>query len=362
MSLSGRLDAFQRRHRAVGFPLAVIYKYTDDQGNYLAALITYYGFLGILPLLLLGSSILGFVLQGNPALQEQILNSTLSQFPVIGDQLQRPEGLRGSSLAVIIGVFGTLYGASGVAMALQNAMNVAWAVPRNKRGNPIVNRFRSLLLLATAGVGLLATTFVSTLGSDVDALNTDIGTGLKWGFVGASVAVNAGVFILLFRLATTHRHSLRRAVPGAITTAILWQLLQVGGTLFVSRIIDASNVASQVFGIVLGMIAYIFLSAICVVLGVEINVVKAHRLYPRALLTPFTDNVNLTPADQRAYADYAAAQRTKDFEIVDVSFEHHGQYLTAKQRAEQNGQQATPVDETPPKVTNATSGRPHDHH
>ena len=78
-----------------------IYKFGDDQGNYLAALMTYYGFLSLFPLLLMASSILGFVLQDNPELQEKILDTALSQFPVIGDQLARPEGLQGSTTAII---------------------------------------------------------------------------------------------------------------------------------------------------------------------------------------------------------------------------------------------------------------------
>lgn len=82
-----RLDRFQRRHRWLGFPLAVIYKFVDDQGAYLASLITYYGFLSLFPLLLIATTVLGFVLHGNPALQQQLIGSALAQFPIIGDQL-----------------------------------------------------------------------------------------------------------------------------------------------------------------------------------------------------------------------------------------------------------------------------------
>ena len=45
MTLVDRVDGFQRRHPVVGFPLGVVYKFLDDQGAYLAALITYYGLL-----------------------------------------------------------------------------------------------------------------------------------------------------------------------------------------------------------------------------------------------------------------------------------------------------------------------------
>ena len=130
------MDRFQQKHTWAGFPIAVIYKYADDQGNYLAALITYYGFLSLFPMLLLLSTVLGFTLAGNPEMQQQILDSTLAQFPVIGDQLGDPQGLRGSGVGLAIGILGTIYGAMGVAQAVQNAMNIIWSVPRLKRPNP----------------------------------------------------------------------------------------------------------------------------------------------------------------------------------------------------------------------------------
>ena len=120
----------------LGFPIAVIYKFFEDQGPYLAALITYYGFLSLFPLLLLLASVLGFVLQDDPELQERILDSTLSQFPIIGQQLAEPQGLRGSTVAVVVGGLVALYGAMGVAQALQNAVNVSWAVPRTTARTP----------------------------------------------------------------------------------------------------------------------------------------------------------------------------------------------------------------------------------
>ena len=122
---------------------------------------------------------------------------------------------------------------------------------------------------------------------------------------------------------------------------------------------------NSVFALVLGLIAWIYLGAVIVVLGVEINVVKAHRLYPRALMTPFTDNVDLTAGDQRAYSDYAEATRSKDFEQVDVSFEHDGQYATAKRRAQRANAAADGTgDPRPPstKDTETRTEKPHKHY
>src|SRR6202161_3760500 len=91
VAVAERLDGFQRNHRWAGFPLAVVYKYFDDFGSYLAALLTYYGFVSLFPMLLLLSTILGFVLSGDQSLQHEVLSSALHQFPVIGGDLARPK-------------------------------------------------------------------------------------------------------------------------------------------------------------------------------------------------------------------------------------------------------------------------------
>ena len=103
VSLTERVDRFQRRHPATGLPLAVIYKFVDDQGAYLAALCAYYAFISLFPLLLLFATVLGIVLADNPDLQDRILDSAMSQIPVIGGQLGEPEKLSGGATAIIIG-------------------------------------------------------------------------------------------------------------------------------------------------------------------------------------------------------------------------------------------------------------------
>jgi uncharacterized BrkB/YihY/UPF0761 family membrane protein len=315
------VDRFQRRHLVIGFPLAVIYKFVEDQGSYLAAIISYYAFVAIFPLLLLASSILGFLLQGDPTLQAQLLDSALAQFPIVGTQLGRPEGLQGSTSAMVVGGVVALYGVLGLGQAGQNAMNVVWAVPRNSRPNPLLSRLRSLLLLALAGVAILLIASVGSLGSTVGTLGPEVGTGLRWALNVGVVLLNAAVLTVLFWLATPDRPSLVSTAPGALAVALMWQGLQFLGGLFVSRVISRVDAVNGTFALVLGLIGLIYVASLMAVLGIEINVLRARKLYPRALLTPFTDNVELTPADRHAYVDYAKAQRHKGFQRVRVTFD-----------------------------------------
>jgi membrane protein len=315
--VNGRLDSFQRAHPAAGFPIAVFYKFFDDTGGYLAALITYYAFVSLFPLLLLLSTVLGFVLSGDPALQQRVLESALHQFPVVGAELGEPGRIGGGPLGLVIGIAGSLYGALGVAQAVQYAMNTAWAVPRNSRPNPLKARGLSLLLLATAGVPIIGTTALSTMGgSGAGAL----GPALKTLALALSVALNAAVFVFVFRVAAARPLTVRDVAPGAVAAAVVWQLLQSFGVVYVRRVVAHAGSTNGVFAIVLGLIAFLYVASVAAVLCIEINVVRVNNLHPRALLTPLTDNVNLTAGDRRAYATQAQAQRMKGFEAVDVKF------------------------------------------
>src|SRR5581483_3093178 len=184
--------------------------------------------------------------------------------------------------------------------------------------NPFRARGRSLLLVATAGLALIGTTLMSVIGSaDVGSL----GAFVRSLAVIASILVNIGVFVLAFRLATARDLTVRDVLPGAVSAAVGWQLLQLFGVPYVTHVIRHASATNGVFALVLGLLAFLYLTAVVAVLSTEVNVVRVDRLYPRALLTPFTDNVQLTGSDRRAYRGQAQAQRAKGFEEIEVRFD-----------------------------------------
>lgn len=317
MSVTDRLDAYQRRHARAGYPIAVLYKFFDDTGGHLAALITYYAFLSLFPLLLLSSTLLGLVLQGNPDAQHAVLSSALRQFPVIGAQLDHPRQLSGGAGGVVIGALGALYGGLGVALAGQSAMNTIWSVPRNERPNPLKARGRALVLLATVGLAVLLTTGLSAVGGGAGT----VGTGLRVLALGGAAIVNLIAFVVAFRLATARHLSVRDVLPGAVAAALAWQLLQLFGKAFVTHTVKHASASNSIFALVLGLIAFLYATSLIVVLCAEANAVRVDRLFPRALLTPVTDDVSLTGGDEKAYTGQATAQRSKGFEQIDVTFD-----------------------------------------
>lgn len=317
MGLADRIDALQDRHPRLSFPVAVIYKFVDDQGGYLAALITYYAFVSVFPLLLIASTVLSWVLVGHPELQERVLDSAMSQFPVIGDQLSEPQHLGGGVVGILIGVVGALYGGLGIAVALQNAMNVAWGVARNKRPNPFAARARGLLILATVGTALLAAAVVPKLSGLFGISGSVASIAILLG----TIAVNTVAFIIAFHISTTRTLTLAEIAPGAVAAAIGWQLIQSYGGTYIGHVMASASATNAVFALILGMLALFYVTSLVVVFCAEVNVVRVDRLYPRAVMTLFTDSVDLTDGDRRAYTAQAEAQRNKDFQNVDVTFD-----------------------------------------
>jgi inner membrane protein YhjD len=334
MTMTERTDRFQRRHPAAGFPIAVLYKFSDDDGHFLAALITYYGFLALFPLLLLLSTVLGLLLRGDPALQHRLFDSALRQLPVIGPQLGNPEHLGGGVTGLVVGTLVALYGGTGLGQALQHTMNTAWAVPRNSRPDPIKARGRSLLLLCGLGLLVVGSTVLSALGSGTATYGRGFSGGLHVLLTVAAVIVNAAVFVLGFRWTTARRLTIRQVAPGALAAAVVWQLLQSFGGIYVAHVVKGASAVNAVFALVLGLMAFIYVAATALVLCVEVNVVRVDHLHPRALLTPFTDDVQLTSGDEQVYAKAARAQRAKGFQRVDVHFDYGAEDSGTEQSVE----------------------------
>ena len=315
------MDEFQRRHPWAGLPLAVLYKFIDDQGTYLAGLITYYGFVSLFPLLLLLVSVLGFVLHGNPGLQQQVLHSALRDFPIVGNQIgQNVHSLHGSALGVVVGVVVSLIGGLNATLAVQTAMNRVWAVPRRARPDLVRAWGRGLLVLLVVGTGLLLTTGLSGLTTGAGSYGADIAVGLRVAATALAVALNAALFVFAFRVLTAREVNLAQLWPGAISAALAWQGLQAAGTFLVAHELKGTSATYGVFGIVLGLLAWIYLTALIVVFCAEINAVRTQRLWPRSLTAPFTDQGLLTDADRRAYATYATTEQYKSQQHIKVDF------------------------------------------
>ncbi|HVR04601.1 MAG TPA: YihY/virulence factor BrkB family protein [Solirubrobacteraceae bacterium] len=316
MSLEARLralDRLQQRRRGLGFVAAVVKKFGDDGAGQLAALVAYYGFFALFPLLLVFVTVLGFVLEGNPEAQQSVLHSALSQFPVIGQQLEaHAHSLKGSGLSLAIGVIGSLLAGLGITGAAQNAFNAVWYVPRRDRPNFLHWRLRGLALILALGTLTVVSTAVAgyvTAGGGSSAAATI-------GGVLVAFAVNLLLFFSSFRLLTSNRVHTGELLPGIVVAAVLWQILQHVGGYYVDHVVRHAKETSGLFALVLGLLSWLYLGAQVTLLAAEVNVVRARRLWPRSFFTP-----PLGEADRRVLRSLAEVEQRVQEEEVRVSFD-----------------------------------------
>jgi membrane protein len=320
VGVTGRLDAFQRRHGWASLPVAVVYKFIDDQGTYLAALLAYYGFVSLFPLLLLGVTVLGFVLQDDPGAQQAVLASALRNVPVIGDQIRdNVHTLGGSVAGLVVGVVVAVYGALGVTHAAQHALDQVWAVPKAERSSIGVAYGKGALIVLLVGVGVLLTAVLSGLVTTAGAI-TGLGALSRAAATIVATAINIGLFLVAYHLLAARRTRLRDRWMAAVAAGVTWQVLLSIGTFLVSTRLQGASATYGLFGIVLGLLGWLYLAASVFVLCAELDAVVARRLHPRSLLSMYPDDRDTTAADRRAYASYAESERQKDHQSVDVSF------------------------------------------
>lgn len=299
--LLARLDAFQRRHRFAGFPFAVIKKYGDDESGYQAALITYYGFLSLFPLLIVATSVINLVSQHNAALRARLISSVGSYFPAIGDQLQSSvHASKASGVALVIGLLFALYGAKGSADALRHALDHAWEVPRSERPGFPKNTLKSLSLIIGGGIGLL----VAALLSGYAAVAVGRTVWLRAIPLVVSLVLMYLVILFVFKIGSARKHTRDDIRLGAFVTAIALMILQlVGGVLVKHQLHNARTTDAQ-FAVVLVLLFWIYLQAQVIMYSIQINVVHTLKLWPRSLT-----GKNLSDADKQAFELYVHREK-----------------------------------------------------
>ena len=287
-----RVDAAQQHHVVSGFVLGVIKKYGDDYGGNLVVQLTYAMFMTVFPLLLLAVTILSLVLADDPSLRQRVIESAFGQFPIVGQQLAHNIHAlkRSSTFGLVVGIVGLAYGTTSLAQAGLFAMAQIWNVPGPSRPGFITRLGRSFTFLVLLAVGLILTTALTGFGTfgrhdAVLGICAEVAAGI----------VNVGLYLGVFRVLTPKVVVIRDLVVGAVIGGVAWTLLQAFGGYVVGHYLRGSGALYGTFGLVLGLVAWIYLGAQITVYSAEVNTVLFHGLWPRGLVQP-----PLTEADQKS--------------------------------------------------------------
>ena len=341
-----RADDVQRGKTFLAFPLAVIKRFGEDRAGQLAALIAYYGFFSLFPLLLVVVTLSGILFKQSD-MQDRLVDAALSQFPVIGDQLRANlQSLPDKGVALALGIGGALWAGLAGIKAAQNAMDHVWDVPVKRQPSFPIALVRAVLMLLTLGVFVLLASFLGGVAAGTE----EAPIAVRLGGIAGTLVLNFLIFLVAYRVLTVEDVSWRDVFVGAVFAGIVWTVLQALGGYFIGHRLESAKETYGFFAIVIGLLTWIYLGGQVTLLGAEMNVVRARRLWPRAL-----DPARMTEADERALRDHARVEERREEETVAVQFGDEGGAGTPRAGGPSSGA-APPV--TPPPTNGARGTGP----
>ena len=298
------LDRLQRRHQWLALPFAVFKRFGEHGGGRLATTISYWSFFSIFPLLLAFVTVLNAVLQDDEQRRKDLVDGALGQVPVIGSQLaDSQKALGGSWTTVVLGVLVAIWTGLAAANALQTALDEIWDTPGFDRPNVAIHRLRSIAFLLIFAVGITAST-IALASPQLANLGPLAGAA---GFV-LSFVVNAAILLATFWLFISGPNTLKELLPGVVVAAAAILVLQVLGTLIVSRYIAGASDTYGTFAVVIALLSWFFLVSRVVLLGAELNSVLRNQVWPRSLV----GSTEATDGDRRAvHLDARRVQRDR---------------------------------------------------
>jgi YihY family inner membrane protein len=262
------------RRRSV--PVDVVVEMLDGFRRHLtgrnAAVLAYYGFLTLFPLLMAATTILGFVLEGDPDLQADIVDSALSQIPVLGADLEPGSTIEGNWWALVIGLGVALWGSLKAFVALQSALDDVWEVGIDDRANAAIQRVKALVGVAVIGIGQLGAVALAAIVSEA---------GLPR--LGMVLVTLGGLTLNIVVVGTMYRYLTSRSVtwdliwPGAVFTAVLYTVLQFAGTRLVTSTLDDAENVYGTFAATLALLSWLSLHALISLGGAELNAALVRR-------------------------------------------------------------------------------------
>jgi len=288
--LGERADRLQKRTRPTAVAVATFKRFSEQRTANLAAMVAFWGFFSIFPLLLVFVTVLGWVLPSSS--KASVLGHVASLFPLI--DARNVTRLTGTAWALIVGAVSALWSGLGVVRTAQFAFDAVWGVPDGERPGTFAQVVRSLRVLATIGAGLVIATLLSGFVTSTSN-GVNLGTAGRIGGYLVAVALDVGLVVAGFRILTTRRVATREVLPGGVLAGVVFFVLQQASAVIISSHLKNAQSTYGHFATVITILWWFYLQAVVTLLCAQLNVVLRDRLYPRSI-----GGGTATDADRRA--------------------------------------------------------------
>jgi membrane protein len=311
MKMIERLDRAQKRRPGLSIAVATFKKFSEDKSSNLATMIAFWAFFSIFPLLLVLVTVLSYVLPAND--KASVLGHVANLLPLLDPK--SVDGLTGSWWTIVLGSATALWSGLGVVRTVQFAFDSVWEIPYHRRMGTLKQVLRGVCILATIGLGLVATTLLSGF---IISGSSGVNLGVLTKVAGYVVAIvfDIGLFIAAFKILTTRKVTVREVLPGAVFAGVVFFILQELSAYIISSHLKNAQSTYGHFATVITLLWWFYLQAQVTLLGAQLNVVLRERLYPRSLA-----KAPQTEADRRVLQAYAAERAYHPREEVETRFD-----------------------------------------
>lgn len=286
-------------------------EFADDHCQQLAAAISFHVLFSLFPLAIAAVGVVGLVTQDNQA-RTAVADAVLRVIP-FNDQGKRNldqvlTSLGGTAGALgLLGLLGVLWSASGMMAAIRTALNVAWDTDVKRpfvRGKAVDLALIGGTFLATgAALGVTILAGLVRHGSQrLPGLLAQLtGVTITVGAVVAATALLFVTFVFLYRFVPAVETRVRDVWPGALVSAVGFEAIQYGFSVYLSQFAHYNKVYGTLGGIV-AFLFFVYLASAVFLFGAEVA-----AEYPR-LRAGLPPGVPRRAAQRPAGADAAPGQ------------------------------------------------------
>ncbi|MDI2028847.1 inner membrane protein YhjD [Saccharopolyspora sp. TS4A08] len=262
----GRLARLRRRHEWLDRLVRAATGYQQQYGDYYAAAITYFSVLALVPLLMIGFAVAGFVLGGNPDLLASLRQSITSAVPspAMSEMLNKvvDQAIEQAGAVGIIGLLTALYSGLGWMTNLREALTAQWTqIPS---AQPMLKRMASdLVSLLGLGLAMALSFGISALGGGAGRILLEAAgfersaiAGVVLRVLSVLLSLLAGWLVFVWVLARLPRKpvTLRSAIWGGLFAAVGFEILKQVGVIYLNTVTNSP--AGAAFGPILGLLVF----------------------------------------------------------------------------------------------------------
>ena len=275
-----RVEKARASYGLVDIAVRTFKRFSEDDGGFYAAALTYYVFFSIFPILIFATAVLGFVTNQYPEIEADLLEESFESFPLINtiiDEEVLVSVQRAAGRLALLSIVLALYSGTGAVVALGHALNKIHRV--ENEGNFFEKRLGALKWLALFSGAVIGSLVVTSVGAWApDAIAALIGFA-------AGLGLNVGIFLTAYKFLPHFPRTWADVLPGALIAGGVFEVLKWFGTLYLDRGAAARSATFGAFATAAGLLVASYLLAQVTLLAAEVNAVLAERRLTRQSLT-----------------------------------------------------------------------------